>query len=424
MRSFTSSSWLEFEPIVFLLNSLPEKHAIDHGNLPKPTLFCMNLTNFEISFMNLNVNRLSKILASLTKINELISLKISFFFHSLRSDEISQLFLKFLPKLSSLKEFQVSFSQNESFSLKNFEEIGQSFFSLKNLQNLELFFEGTLLFFDEKAIISVFSNLPPKILSLTVKFLSQCQIKKPGLRTLALILNKYPLKNLTLYIEDDFNGDISYSSDFPVVFQLISLESLSLKVSNIPNNLFITDIQFFEVFFQRLSGLKAFYLKLDFLYMFMQKKEKMKFVGEKLDSLRNLTILHLKSSSRILLLAFMPFLKNFSRLLSLELIEKPQDISTDQIFTKKNLVQLAVLRNQLVHLKIVGFLFAEKDFFQEKFKFLTKINRLVGFSLFLAHTRRRKRKVLIAWFLKEKLRKSKVFKRNEVLDEILGFMAC
>ena len=423
MSYLISSVWEEFEPLVFLLNNLPEKQAIDYDNLPAPTLFCINLTHIEISYMDLDADRLRKILSSLTKINELVSLKISFFFHCLRADEMSQLFLEFIPQLSPfLNEFQVSFSQNEFFSLKNFEEIGETIGSLKNLQNLELFFEG-ILFFDEVAIVALFSKLPSKMISLTVKFLSSSQIKSPGLQTLAHILNKSPIKNLTIYIKNNENPDMSVIPDFAAVYQPSSLESLSLKTSKTSQKIFITDIEPFEVFFKRLSGLNALYLKLDFpLYPVMQ--EKIVYVAEKLNFLRNLTILHLQSSSGSFLFGCMPFLENFSKLISLELIEKPQDPSNAHIFLEKNILQLYSLKKQLVHLKLIGFSVGNNKFFEEEFKFLTEVNSQIGFSLASAQARRRKRKVFIAWILKEKLRKSKVIKRYEILDEMLGYMPC
>jgi len=79
MNEVICSSWEDFEPYEYILNSLPNELALP---FPIPTLSLLSFKEIRLKHMNLTAETFEKVLRSLPKIKCLLSLDLSFFIPS------------------------------------------------------------------------------------------------------------------------------------------------------------------------------------------------------------------------------------------------------------------------------------------------------------------------------------------------------
>ena len=244
MSSYICSSWIEFEPLAHILSRLPNGQNFP---LPPPTLHFLSVKEIEISYMDLTYQRLELIFQTLLKMEGLLIFRLSFFEHKMTFNEISEIFLKYLPFLKNLMNFEVNLCQIMETSLKSFEKIGLGLQSLKNLQKLTFFFEDITL--DPPGFHLLFSHLPKKLDFLRLKFLSGTNVPYETLLVLARIANSSHFSKLEIFM----NKNIDVYRAFATEYKGNSLKSF-FSVSNIEEEFDLddTNLDIFQGFCHKL----------------------------------------------------------------------------------------------------------------------------------------------------------------------------
>ena len=426
MNEFMCSSWIDFQPYSDLLSSLPNELALP---VPIPTLYILSFKEIELSYMDMTHERLEKVFRFLIKIKGLRSLRLSFFEHRMKSNELSQLFYYYLPLLVNLRNLEVNFVQKEEFSLKNLEEIGWGLKSLLNLEKLTLFFVGECLIFTSECIYKLFADLPISLKSLCLKFLSKDQVSFESLVALCRIINTKKLKNLELCVA---TGLFEVYSAFASEYKGDSLKSFKATLNYEEKTLLsYKNMEVFESFFLKFQGLEKFVFSsifpINLLHFRLHNQ-----LTLSMSLMQNLKFLRVEVGSRNMFICIFNAIgsgKCFNNLLSLELVENPFDFANaSQVFCDYLFKFLLPLANQLVTLKILHLRYGKFDeLISFHFKYLTtfEIDTHYFFTTFQKFINERRRPlVLTAWVLRNKLNKvGGIFKRKLVLEEILSLFS-
>ena len=416
MSAYICSSWIEFEPLAYILSRLPSGQNLP----PPPTLHFLLLKEIELSFMDFTYERLEIVFQTLLKIEGLLIFRLSFFEHKMTFDEISEIFLKYLPFFENLMNFEVNLCQMKEKSLKSFEKMGLGIQSLKKLEKLTFFFEDITL--DPAEFQLLFSYLPKKLDFLRLKFLSGTNVPYETLLVLARIANSSHFSKLEIFMRNQL---IDVYHAFATEYKGNSLKSFC-SVSNDEDKIDLNgyNLDIFQGFCHKLESLENF----GFFGIFPlhQIPKVFELLVDKLSILHNLKVLQIYVNNKhfIKLILKAIYEGKFRNLLCLEIRELNEYIINESSFGDKELKLLLPIATQLVELQIFTKFGKMNEEISTEFKYLTKfnINSDYFFKYFIEFiSQRRVPLLLMAWTLKNNIKKfGGTFKRDFVLEEILN----
>lgn len=419
MFYYEASNWKSFEPLLFLLNLLPPSLSIDEYKLKvfSPLLNYLALDSMEISYMDLDYQRLEQILMSLLRLPQLKRLRLSFFDHKLSCDEITESLMTYLSKLINLEDIELSFQQNEEFTSKNYSELGAILTSMKELKKIYLFFEGPGFKFLDNEINQILGLCNRKLDHLSLNFLSETLLSQNAIKHLIAYLNNAKIEK--------FSISISYFPayrDFRINFGNSFNGNKFLKAINLNEKYdHSAPMEVWEKLFKTLTNIEELTISIVIFPNFSQKESDFL---DLLKSFKSLPLkkLRLRTNSPLLPLLYLENIDENMRLNNLHLINRPKKLN-ESLMKQSNLQNLIFLKDILISLKIDGFLYGDlKKDFMKNFKYLTKLKTdAVGFEELCDNSRKRSRILLIAYNIKQTIgKKSGIYKRNKVWDEILN----
>lgn len=433
MTSFDSCIWSEFKDLISLFSSLSDTNLsslllTQPNETPPPTIYYLKLTHFELSYMDFNKKRLEKTLKFLIRLPLLKSLNLSFFLHKLKPDQLTEILLKYIPKIQNLENFEVNFCHNEEepFSEINYEQIGQMFGSIKKLNSLTLFFDGDGFHFSADRIRRMLGQI--KILEhLKIDFLTE-EIDFESCTSLLSLVKKMGVQKLIINVDEGIFSLLKAFSfenkDRPSLetFDLKTIKLSSLDPETSESVIDISDKKNLKILrssFKYFERLEEINLNLNFP-LYPLSFDSYAYIANSL-IFPNATKICLKTSSRTLIIRFLSTMIGNDKCLTLVIKESPCEFTNPLHLEGWNLNNLgSILGNQLIVLRLYGMNFGNLELKNIlSFKYLTEIEvGLNGFGKLFQN--RRKRMMIMGWALKKYTKQT--FKRIQILGEILSFL--